>query len=475
MDSHLPLPLFYKPADGWCGDFIPFYWQGRYHLFYLKDWRDKENHGPGTPWFHLSTADFVAYRDHGEALSRGGPREQDAFVFTGSVFEKDGIFHIFYTGHNDQMVEMGGRKEVILHGTSPDLDHWTKDSAFALGAPLDRCEPHDWRDPFVFWNPQAGQYEMLVTARHNHGPVQRRGCVMVCRSPDLARWTVGEPLWSPGLHQTHECPDLFRMGDWWYLIYSSFTGSFATHYRMARSLEGPWIAPTNDTFDGRGWYAAKTASDGRRRFAFGWNSTRNEEKDLGGFQWGGNLAVHEILQQSDGTLAVRCPAEVAGAFSRPLPVKLEPRIGSWLIEADRCQVRGIDRFSWCRLGETPKDFRLETQITIEPGTRACGVVVRADENLDRAYEISLEAGSRRLALRGGVVFYRDSLLERYADIPLGRPMRLAVLMEGSVIEVYLDDRLAMSARGYELTGPAAGLFVSEGAATFAGTTLSSLA
>src|SRR6185312_10754497 len=92
--------FFYKPSDGWAADAIPFYWQGEYHLFYLKDFRDPTAHGEGTPWYHLSTHDFVIFQDHGEALARGTVDDQDLYVFTGSVIEREGLFHIFYTGHN---------------------------------------------------------------------------------------------------------------------------------------------------------------------------------------------------------------------------------------------------------------------------------------------------------------------------------------------------------------------------------------
>ena len=48
------MSILYTPDDGVAADFIPFYWNGEYHLFYLKDYRDHEGHGEGTPWWHLS-------------------------------------------------------------------------------------------------------------------------------------------------------------------------------------------------------------------------------------------------------------------------------------------------------------------------------------------------------------------------------------------------------------------------------------
>lgn len=41
--------IFYRPVAGVAADFIPFYWDGAYHLFYLKDYRDPSGHGEGTP------------------------------------------------------------------------------------------------------------------------------------------------------------------------------------------------------------------------------------------------------------------------------------------------------------------------------------------------------------------------------------------------------------------------------------------
>ena len=53
-----------------------------------------------------------------------------------------------------------------MHATSHDLRTWRKDPDFRLIAPAAQgYEPHDWRDPFVFWNEAAGEYWMLLAAR----------------------------------------------------------------------------------------------------------------------------------------------------------------------------------------------------------------------------------------------------------------------------------------------------------------------
>ena len=57
--------LFFKPQPGVIGDCIPYYYEGRYHVFYLRDYRDRDSYGIGSAWHHISTADFVHFEDHG--------------------------------------------------------------------------------------------------------------------------------------------------------------------------------------------------------------------------------------------------------------------------------------------------------------------------------------------------------------------------------------------------------------------------
>ena len=48
---------------------------------------------------------------------------------------------------------------------------------------------------------------------------------------------------------------------------------------MSQSLEGPWIKLKDEAFDGRAYYAGRTAYDGKRRVLFGWVPTKDQEND----------------------------------------------------------------------------------------------------------------------------------------------------------------------------------------------------
>jgi beta-fructofuranosidase len=467
--------FFYKPNDAWSADFIPFYENGSYRLFYLLDWRDRAGHGEGTPWFQLSTQDFVNFTEHGCMLERGTEGEQDLYVFTGSVIHAEGQYHIFYTGHNPHFRKAGQPEQAVMHAVSNDLLTWQKVPQDSFFAPADRYEPHDWRDPFVFWNEEAGEYWMLLAARLKHGPLRQRGCTALCASNDLKTWEVREPLWSPGLYFTHECPDLFRMGDWWYLIISEFSDTHQTRYRMSRTLAGPWLAPTDDAFDTRAYYAAKTASDGERRLLFGWNPTREGDNDEGRWQWGGNLVVHELVQQPDGTLATKVPHEVATHFATPIPLTVEPQMGAWNIAENSLSVNPVDSFAWCRLGVMPATCRLDATINFSAESAAFGLVLRADANLDHYYQMRLEPSRQRLLFdRWPRPGDQPFILERPLALQAGQPVRLQVFADGTLFEIYVDEKVALSTRGYAHTSGDWGVFVNQGAATFTGLELATL-
>lgn len=477
--------FFFKPIGAVAADFIPLYADGQFRLFYLQDFRNHAEKGEGTPWYRVDTEDFVHYKEYGEMLARGTVEEQDLYVFTGCVLEAKGMYHIFYTGHNPHLRRAGKPEQAVMHAISDDLTHWTKIPEDTFFAPAEGYEPHDWRDPFVFWNAEKDEWQMLLAARTQVGPVRRRGCTALCASKDLKTWEVRDPLWSPELYFTHECPDLFRMGEWWYLIYSEFSDRVVTRYKMARSLDGPWLTPDDDQFDGRAFYAAKSAADASgRRFLFGWNPTRIGEKDDGGWMWGGNLVVHELRQQSDGSLTSHLPETVARAFGDAVSLPLSEKSGS---DADRSIVQQGESTRICAPGtyralqtaeEMPHTCRITATITPETGTRGCGILLRSDAGFERGYFIRLEPYRNRLVFdrwpRPGDQPYALEL-ERPLAMPPGTTVQLDVFVDGTVCVVYADNGIApvaMNARLYDHAEGRAGVFVQEGTAQFTDLTLS---
>ena len=488
------LGRYHRPAGGRLGDAIPFFWDGTWHVFYL-DYRPEFFHHtpPGarrTSWAHISSTNLVHWQRHTDAIAPGPEGAVDSgSCATGSVFAHDGLFHLFYTGRS--FTTRGERRETICHATSPDLITWQKDP----GNPIARPDPEryaleHWRDPFIYWQPEAREFWMAITATHRRGLPGRAGCVAVLASRDLSTWQLREPLWAPALASNHECPDVFRWGDWWYLV-ASHGGR--TVYRMSRRSDGPWFAPAVDTFDDHFYYAAKTAStgDGRdpirqgdgshRRVLFGWLASKADAHDAGAREWGGDLVARELVQDPDGTLWPACPAEyVLSPTERIAPARDLPFhsvIGSWQPAEGGLQHLWIDGFACANFDAGSADAQLSATLRWQPGTRALGLFLRVQDGPMRGYALRLEPGT------GAITFCRVTEAGRLVEelrrhVPgltaLSSGCPCTVTLSGSVVDLFVGGRAALVARCHDFRGTLTGVFVEEGGATFADLTVATV-
>jgi beta-fructofuranosidase len=472
--------FFYKPRPGVIGDCIPYYYNGRYHVFYLRDYRDRDSYGLGSAWHHISTDDFVHFEDHGEALAQGRIDEQDHTVATGCVYTDDqGQHHIFYTGINPYLRTDAHHEQALLHATSDDLITWTKHPDQVWYSDEAIYERHDWRDPFVFKHPQTGRHTMILAARLNEGPLFRRGCTGLLTSDDLTHWTVEQPFYAPARYHGHECPDWFQMGDWYYLIFSEYTTHTTTRYVMSRSPDGPWIAPADNQFDNRAFYAAKSASDGLRRFLFGWNPTKLGDVDHGKWQWGGCLTVHEIIQNDNGTLAVRMPPEIAEAFDTPQSLDLEHLESNWTYSDMTYRAESPYRYSGALSERMPEAYLLQGEITFEGRSGTAGLLLRVDEMGDTGYFLRFNLPEQRLEF-GKIGGYRDWYvdhmpeLDRPLQIRAGETLRFRIIIDKTAVVAYINDHVALSGRMYANPFGRCGLFADGSAIVVRGIEMVSL-
>ena len=461
--------IFYSPKNAAVGDVIPCFMNGEFKVFYLQLSRAKNQPDLGPVWHLIETTDLLYYRERGSCGIHGG---------TGAVLCADGLYHMFYC------VFPEGR-QVVAHATSTDLVHWQPCPEDDLEADSEFYVTGDWRDPHVLWNEEEGLYWMLIAARAVND-YNRNGCVGLCVSNDLKTWQARPPLYAPNQHTSAlECADLFRIGDWWYLVYSTYTDRFVTHYRMSRSSCGPWLTPPEDTFDGRAFYAAKTATDGQKRYAFGWNPTRTENifnwnppgyagRDFNTWDWGGSLVVHEIVQNLDGTLAVRLPDSIVVAFRREQPTTLQPLLGDWEQTGQSHTVSTPQGFACATAGLLPGCCLVTAQFRFALNTRRLGLILRASDKLDQGYTLQIEPDRQRVVFKsypftnehGGKILSHEVELERPLPLSPDRQHAFKLVIENSVCELYLDNQVAMSARMYDLQDGQLLFFAVDGEATF---------
>lgn len=477
--------LFYTPEHAKTGDVIPFYndKEKRFDNFYLKNWnpdapRERVVYG----WHRITTADNRHYTETPTGIHGG----------TGCVIRVGETYHLFYCTFDADPPAQWAR-----HAVSTDLEHWRDIPEDKFGADGEIYLASDWRDPFVFWNEEEKKWWMLLAAREN-APTERNGCVALCVSEDLSRWEYRKPLYAPRKNQAaNECPDLFRIGDWYYLVYSNYTDGFCTYYRMARSLDGPWLTPAVDTFDGRAFYAAKTGFDGENHYVYGWNPTRGEDnwkfdpaEDYGrnyrSWNWGGSIIVHKIVQHADGSLGV-CPTEsVSGAFAEFCRMPLQPLTGVWesleagisrRLEAgvSRClegrvSCRAEDGYACALGGEIPAICCMKTKLRYQGKNAVFGVALHVDEKMAEGYYLVFEPWHRRIQLRSGLRMHEEGgkmfpyavEMERPLDMREGEDMEIELYVQDTIGLLYVNRDLAFGFRMYDQKAGRFGFFVENG-------------
>lgn len=448
--------LYYQPEGHWFGDCMPFGYDGKFYVFHQRDTRNPRPLREGQPfgWSLAVTEDFVHFEDYGEVLKRGEYEAQDQYIYAGSIFQALGRFHAFYTGFNREYEAEGKPSQVLMHAVSNDLIHWDKTKDKLRFDPQPGYDPNDWRDPFVFWNEEEKQYWLILGARKLDGKKVINGCNVYFTSEDLENWEFKGDFWAPGIFTMHEMPDLFQIGDWWYLLNSEYSDKKKIVYRMSKSLKGPWKAPVDDAFDGRAYYAGRTFEVGGQRILFGWVPTREGDDDKNNFQWGGALVAHEIFQRDDKTLGVKAPDTVWAAFGE------RERAGQeWKIETEDSRQEAV------LLQECGDLYSFEADIVFEKGTRDFAVRLYEDEETKTAYEFKFLVGENRMVFDKSPNFPWPQCM----NLGLERPVRLCpgeiynirLIVDGTIATIYVNGT-ALNTRMYQKPGDSLAVSVTDG-------------
>jgi beta-fructofuranosidase len=446
--------LYYQPEGFWFGDCMPFGRDGKFYLYHQRDTRKKGPLKNPFSWDLSVTSDFVTYEDRGTAIPKGKDNDQDQYIFAGSVFEDEkGIFHAFYTGYNEHYAALGLASQVLMHATSKDLLAWEKTGDNLTFVPQAGYDKNDWRDPYVLWDDESKQYLLILGARKIQDGKILNGCTVCFISKDLSNWEFKGPFYAPNVYTMHEMPDLFRIGPWWYLIISEYSDKNKIVYRMSKSINGPWITPTDDAFDGRAYYAGRTFRLGNQRILFGWIPTKENDNDLGNFQWGGTFMPHEILQRSDGTLGVKIPDTVWDAFN-----KREKRPDLELHTTDSREETIIEKAS----GDI---FSLEAHVVFSEHTHSFALKIYENGETQEGYLFKFIPGENRLVFETSPnqPWYQNMNigLERPIQLRAGEIYKIRVIVDDTIVTIYVND-VALNTRMYRRPGECVSFSITDG-------------
>ncbi|MDE7131821.1 MAG: DUF4975 domain-containing protein [Lachnospiraceae bacterium] len=460
----VPYRLYPVSENAWVGDVMPMVDGDRLQLYYLYD---TDQNGAGYhPIYKFSTTDFCEYQDDGLVIPYGDSADDpDLAVGTGCVLKaQDGRYHCFYTGHNDSFPEKGLDRECVMHAVSDDNINWTKipeDTFYAA----ENYSGDDFRDPFVFWNEDEQCYWLLIAAREE----SLGGVVARYTSTNLSEWTLCEPLYAPEKQYMLECPDLFLLGDKYYLFYS---WDCVTYYAMSDSIYGPFTEPENNVLDGTGFsfYAAKTAEFNGVRYLCGWVGRKASMTDAGTYDWAGNLLIHELVQKEDGRLGVKEPSNLQDYFGLAESPAAVATVGD-VQEGDNSYTLSADgeNFAFVDFGMRKPEILLECTVLLEKDGCAGFAFGKGDE-YNRYIGLTLDAKNNHVRFDGTALERTGNTASaNTTDFTFepGEEYHVKLIMENEIAILYIDDTKALSNRIYKsLNGAHWGLFTKNSKADF---------
>lgn len=428
----------FLPAANWMNDPNgPIYWNGRYHMFYQYNpngayWGDMH-------WGHAVSSDLVHWRHLPVALAPtpGGPDAEGCF--TGTAVVQDGHVVLLYTGvhaatERDATIKeppMLRETQCIAMAADRDLTSWTKSAAPVIAAPPPNLDVNGFRDPSP-WRQGDWWYTVLASGVANQG-----GAALLYRSHDLRQWEFLHVLsgrarsgadrfaaFNPW--EVWECPEFFALGDWHVLIFSTGGRVF---WQSGKLDEEKMIfqAVRGGILDYGTFYAAKTQLDrSANRILWGWiNETRSlaEYRAAG---WAGMLSLPRVLEiSSGGDLYFRVSAEVNHLRSREQSLKISPdeKENHRRIEAMRVAGCCGEIFCRARRGAIPFGMILRGETEHAPWLTL---------TYDPHYPDRVKIDAHSLTL----------------ELDHNEDLEVHAYVDGSVIELFVNDRAAWTKRFY---------------------------
>jgi beta-fructofuranosidase len=231
--------------DHWIWDFWLIDDGPDHHVFYLQAPRalgDPELRHRHATIGHAVSSDLRSWERLPNALGPGpaGAWDDNA-PWTGSIIRAADRWQLCYTGTSS--VD-GGLVQRIGVAVSDDLIHWERSFDHPVLAADERwyerigdSDWYDeaWRDPWLFTDPHSRDTVALICTRTAHGPSDQRGAIGLARSADLRHWTVGPPIYAPGLFAQMEVPQVLAVDGRWHLLFCTPDWSHSRRWTRRRA------------------------------------------------------------------------------------------------------------------------------------------------------------------------------------------------------------------------------------------------
>ena len=447
-DPYRPNYHFATP-EGRCMPFDPngcIFWKGRYHMFYI--FQEDGDHN----WGHVSSIDLLHWHHHPTALVGG--------MFSGNCFlNMEGVPTICHHKCNV------GNSMVVSR--DDELDTWHYLESNPITPETKEGDEHHGKyrswDPFGFVHNGAyyaifgGKRAAIAKSKTLEGPWEYCGDLMAHSVDGIA------------LDEDISCADLVEFGDKHLLLCIS-------HRMGCRYYIGEWkneqFFPESHgqmSWADNGFFAPRSLLDGKgRRIMWSWLIDRRPEEDQKASGWSGSMCLPRHLYPApDNSLRIGVPEELERlrynhrGFERmhiaaDSELKIDAVRGNSIEILLECRLNGASRFG-LKVCCSPDDEEqtlvyydaVEKNLVIDTNKSRKGTY-EGKEFIDRAPR-KLEAGPFSLEPE--------------------EVLKLRIFIDKSIVEVFANDRQAVTRRIYPSRTDSLGVSVfSRGA----GTSISSL-
>ncbi|MFC7323954.1 GH32 C-terminal domain-containing protein [Halorubrum rutilum] len=427
-DSARPRYHFTPPAN-WLNDPNGLIrWDGRYHLFY--------QYNPAGPfhnaihWGHAVSDDLLHWSDEPIALAPSPDGPDRHGCWSGCAVDDGGTPTVLYTGGD-------GRWQLPCLATSadPDLSEWDKDPGNPVieepPSDLDLLSTEDWEIEFrdhAVWRDGDRWYQLIGS-----GIADRGGTALLYASPDLREWTYEGPLLTgdDGHGAVWECPELLDLGDRSLLHVSNYEDVV---YFLGTVADGEFDVAHRGLLDHGDFYAPQSLRDGDRHLTWGWLPETRDASAQWESGWSGALSLPRVLSLGDdGRLRQRPAAEVDRLRRRDLPAAVPP-----VVDDDRHALEASGRTLEVELEVSLEDASAFELSVFESADRDERTAIR----YTRENELTVD---RAASSRKGI---GASDAQRMPVTPYDEPLSLRAFLDGSVIELFANDRHCLTSRVY---------------------------
>lgn len=432
------LPRAIGSKQPYAGDCMPYYEDGLFYIYYLKDGGDSFNHSV----FLATTSDFVSWTEiEKPVLESSRTLAQDSWIGTGSVVKVDSEYVFFYTGHSAVASEYG---EKIMAAKSDNLYSFNKIEGWSITPDDTLGQKRDFRDPQAYFDEKTGRINLTVTASKDG----KARVLKYSMDKNLENVSYDGIIFTDesGAYFNLECSDTFELNGYHYLTYSAQDD---THfYAVAKTPYGQYSNPRR--LDGKLLYAAKhTEKDGENYFA-GW-VRRSEEPSLisAVTAWAGNIIALKINQGDEGSLYLSLPSSILSSF------KNEEKT---LLKGSKTLLKAKKDDEKVPLCITNEKFLLKGEFSFEEKSEFGLYFACEDEERSRLICIDSEKEMISLLADGG-----ETLLS-YADVALKPKEKYSFtyFQEGSCGVFCIDKEASLTVRLYSSVGSLLSLFAKKG-------------